>query len=152
MAESNHASAIRELGPEDYDKGFLGLLAQLTTVGDVSVEDYKRRWQELNDSPDYHVAVAEDSSTGKLVGTASLIVEKKFIHSCGKVGHIEDVVVDEAARGQKLGQRLIEELISIAKQQGCYKVILDCGEHNVPFYEKCGLTKKEVQMVKYLDR
>eukprot|EP00878_Enallax_costatus_P031181 GHUV01034075.1.p1 GENE.GHUV01034075.1~~GHUV01034075.1.p1 ORF type:complete len:134 (+),score=26.98 GHUV01034075.1:319-720(+) len=93
-----------------------------------------------------------DSSTGKLVGTASLIVEKKFIHSCGKVGHIEDVVVDEAARGQKLGQRLIEELISIAKQQGCYKVILDCGEHNVPFYEKCGLTKKEVQMVKYLDR
>ena len=31
---------------------------------------------------------------------------------------------------------------------GCYKVILDCAEANVPFYEKCGLTRKEVQMVR----
>ena len=31
---------------------------------------------------------------------------------------------------------------------GCYKVILDCSEDNVPFYAKCGLTKKEVQMVR----
>ncbi len=30
---------------------------------------------------------------------------------------------------------------------GCYKVILDCAEANVSFYEKCGLTRKEVQMV-----
>lgn len=24
-----------------------------------------------------------------------------------------------------------------------------CSEENVPFYDKCGLTKKEVQMVRY---
>ncbi len=35
----------------------------------------------------------------------------------------------------------------VCKERGCYKVILDCAEHNVAFYEKCGLTKKEVQMV-----
>lgn len=34
------------------------------------------------------------------------------------------------------------------QEAGCYKVILDCSEDNVPFYEKCGLTRKEVQMVK----
>lgn len=34
-----------------------------------------------------------------------------------------------------------------AKEAGCYKVILDCAENNVAFYEKCGLTRKEVQMV-----
>ena len=27
-------------------------------------------------------------------------------------------------------------------------MILDCSEDNVPFYNKCGLTKKEVQMVR----
>jgi hypothetical protein len=43
--------------------------------------------------------------------------------------------------------RLIEELVRVAKQQGCYKVILDCAESNVAFYEKCGLSRKEVQMV-----
>lgn len=44
--------------------------------------------------------------------------------------------------------RLIDELVRVARQQGCYKVILDCAEHNIPFYEKCGLSRKEVQMVR----
>lgn len=35
-----------------------------------------------------------------------------------------------------------------AKEVGCYKVILDCSEDNVNFYQKCGFTKKEVQMVR----
>lgn len=48
--------------------------------------------------------------------------------------------------------RLIEELTQRAAALQCYKIILDCGEHNVPFYEKCGLVKKEVQMVRYFDR
>ena len=34
------------------------------------------------------------------------------------------------------------------QEMGCYKVILDCNEDNVTFYEKCGLIKKEIQMVK----
>lgn len=42
---------------------------------------------------------------------------------------------------------VIEALMAFAKEAGCYKVILDCGESNVAFYEKCGLTCKEVQMV-----
>jgi glucosamine-phosphate N-acetyltransferase len=47
----------------------------------------------------------------------------------------------------RLQCRLIDALVRVAKQQGCYKVILDCTEHNVLFYEKCGLSRKEVQMV-----
>lgn len=143
---------IRKLESGDYGKGFLGLLSQLTTVGDISREAFEERLKEMSESPDYHIAVVEDKATSKLVGTAALIVERKFIHACGKVGHIEDVVVDQAARGQRLGQRLIEELVSVCRAKGCYKVILDCADHNVAFYEKCGLTKKEIQMVKYLDR
>jgi len=43
---------------------------------------------------------------------------------------------------------LIDELVKVAQEQGCYKVILDCAENNVDFYGKCGLTRKEVQMVR----
>ena len=43
--------------------------------------------------------------------------------------------------------RVIEALMDFSSAAGCYKVILDCGESNVAFYEKCGLTRKEVQMV-----
>lgn len=46
--------------------------------------------------------------------------------------------------------RIIEALTNIGRVEGCYKIILDCGEHNVQFYEKCGYKKKEVQMVQYL--
>jgi glucosamine-phosphate N-acetyltransferase len=45
---------------------------------------------------------------------------------------------------------LVEALVEASKAAGCYKVILDCAEHNVAFYEKCGLARKEVQMARYL--
>ncbi len=43
--------------------------------------------------------------------------------------------------------RLIAAATEFSKEAGCYKVILDCAEDNVEFYAKCGLTRKEVQMV-----
>lgn len=151
-SEASTSIKVRALELEDFDKGFLTMLGQLTTVGDVTREKFEERFKEVSESPDYHIAVVEDLDSGKVVGTAALIIERKFIHECSKVGHIEDVVVDSEVRGKRLGQRLIEELMRVCKERGCYKVILDCAEHNVAFYEKCGLTKKEVQMVKYFDR
>lgn len=91
-----------------------------------------------------------DLDKKKIIATATLLVELKFIRNCGKCGHIEDVVVDSTYRGQRLGLRVIEALMDAAKEAGCYKVILDCSESNATFYQKAGLTKKEIQMVRYL--
>jgi glucosamine-phosphate N-acetyltransferase len=148
---------IRSLEPSDFSKGFLALLAKLTTVGNVSEEEFTRRFEEIFDaekkiegqSPPYTIAVIEDQ--GRIVATGTLLIEKKFIHSCGCIGHIEDVVVDEAIRGHQLGKRIIRFLTDCAKDANCYKVILDCSEHNVGFYEKCGYSRKSVQMAKYFD-
>lgn len=55
----------------------------------------------------YHTIVIVDTNApaaNRIVGTASLIVERKFTHHCGKVGHIEDVVTDEACRGKGFGK------------------------------------------------
>lgn len=41
--------------------------------------------------------------------------------------------------------RLIEHLKTIGVKMGCYKVLLDCSEKNVPFYERTGFKKKCVQ-------
>ena len=43
----------------------------------------------------------------------------------------------------------MEQLKHLAFSRGCYKVILDCTEQNVPFYLSCGFTRKEVQMALY---
>ncbi|GAX80408.1 hypothetical protein CEUSTIGMA_g7847.t1 [Chlamydomonas eustigma] len=137
---------IRDLQRTDNHKGYLNLLAQLTSVGDISDLEFEERFNELETSRDYQVLVIEDTSCSRVVGTATLLIERKFIHNCGKVAHVEDVVVDDAYRGKQLGKRLIEALIQASKATGCYKVILDCSEANVSFYEKCGLKRKEVQM------
>jgi glucosamine-phosphate N-acetyltransferase len=50
----------------------------------------------------------------------------------------------------KLGYWIIETLKHIGAMAGCYKIILDCSEKNVQFYEKCGFKKKEVEMVWYI--
>ena len=46
-----------------------------------------------------------DKESGQVVAAGTLLVELKVIHSCGTVGHVEDVVVAASCRGLKLGQR-----------------------------------------------
>jgi len=110
------------------------------------------RVKQVTQNPAYAVVVIEDVVQKKVVGTAQLIIEDKFIHECGRVGHVEDVVVDASVRGRNLGRKVVEAVTAIAKQKGCYKCILDCAEDNAGFYGKLGYKRKEVQMVQYFDR
>ncbi|KAL3637528.1 Glucosamine-phosphate N-acetyltransferase-like protein [Castilleja foliolosa] len=141
---------VRKLEISDKQKGFVELLQQLTVCGPISDEAFEERFQELAKCGDDHlVCVIEDNNLGKIVGTGIVFIEKKFIRNCGKVGHIEDVVVDSSVRGKQLGKKVIGFLSDHARRMGCYKVILDCSVDNRPFYERCGFKQKETQMVKY---
>lgn len=87
---------------------------------------------------DYYVIVVEDTQLGKIVATATLITEHKFIHSCAKRGRVEEVVVTDVCRGKQLGKLLVATLIQLSKKLDCYKITLECLPKNVPFYEKFG--------------
>lgn len=141
---------LRRLEITDKKKGFIELLQQLTVCDSVSDKDFEDRFEELVSEGDNHViCVIEDGNTGKIVATGSVFIEKKFIRNCGKVGHIEDIVVDASTRGMNFGKKIVEFLTQHANSIGCYKVILDCSAENRVFYEKCGYKQKEIQMVKY---
>lgn len=141
---------VRKLQLSDRSKGFIELLQQLTVCDFISDEKFEERFQELSFLGEDHViCVIEDASTGKIVASGSVFIEKKFLRNCGKVGHIEDVVVDSNARGMQLGKKIVSFLTDHARSVGCYKVILDCSNENRVFYEKCGFKQKEVQMVRY---
>lgn len=86
----------------------------------------------------------------RVIASATLLVEHKFLRMGSLAGHIEDVVVDPAHQGQNLGRVLIDALSDLARRLGCYKVVLDCSHANVKFYEKCGYEAKGVEMKKYL--
>lgn len=46
---------------------------------------------------------------------------------------------------------IIERLVEEARAYGCYKIILDCNEKNVAFYEQCGFSRRSVHMAFYYD-
>lgn len=141
---------VRKLEVSDKSKGFIELLQQLSVCESVSDKEFVERFQELSSLGDDHViCVIEDDQLGKIIATGSVFIEKKFIRNCGKVGHIEDIVVDSNARGLQLGKKILGFLTEHARSKGCYKVILDCSAENKGFYEKCGFKQKEIQMVKY---
>ncbi|KAB1204496.1 Glucosamine 6-phosphate N-acetyltransferase [Morella rubra] len=142
---------VRRLQISDKSKGFIELLRQLTVCDSVSDKDFEERFHDISSLGDNHViGVIEDEFFGKIIATGSVFIENKFLRNCGKVAHIEDVVVDSKARGMQLGKKIITFLTDHAHSMGCYKVILDCSLENKPFYEKCGFKQKEIQMAKYL--
>ena len=127
---------IRELRKEDLWNGFLTTLDSLRQASDIDRNKADEIFEKINSNPDHIVAIAE--LDGKIVGATTLLIEPKFIHKGGLVGHIEDVVVDKNFEGQKIGEKIMKYLLEFAKNRGCYKTILDCTDDVKPFYEKLG--------------
>ena len=88
--------------------------------------------------------MADDN--GKIVGSATLLIEQKFIHNGGHVGHIEDVVVSKEFEGRGIGIKLVTSLLEKADTMNCYKTILDCKDELIPFYERIGFKQESNQM------
>ncbi|KAK9379904.1 acyl-CoA N-acyltransferase [Kockiozyma suomiensis] len=129
---------LRPLQLSDYESGYLDVLSDLTAVGNISKEMFAAQVEFMRArSGEYFGIVIEKTSTGKVVAVGTLLVEHKFIHECGLVGHIEDIAVAKSEQGKKLGIKIIHALDFIGKKAGCYKNILDCSAHNEQFYVKC---------------
>ena len=143
--------ALRTLRSSDFSHSFLTLLEQLTEVGSIDEGFFHSRLQRCGARSNTHLVVAEDEQTGRVLASGTVVTELKLIHQCGLAGHIEDVVVDACVRRKGLGRRVVRTLLDLAREAGAYKCILDCMEHNVPFYESCGFKRKEVMMINYLD-
>lgn len=141
----------RQLDRSDFDKGYLQLLGQLTNIGKVDRKAFNVAFDTMAAYPLQRTFVVEDVSKGKIIACITVFIEQKFARNCGRVGHIEDVVTDSNYRGKGLGKIIVDHAVHWSKQNGCYKVILDCAQKNVAFYEKCGFKTKELQMAYYFE-
>jgi glucosamine-phosphate N-acetyltransferase len=126
---------VRQLTREDLFAGFVEALGSLAEVGINSparlleLYDLRQRQGVLT-----FVCVEHD----RVLGTASLVVEQKFIHGGGKVGHVEDVAVHPGHQSRGVGRRLVGHAVEQASRHGCYKVILNCSDRLVGFYGLAG--------------
>lgn len=72
---------MRALRPSDYNNGFLDCLRVLTTVGDITEEEFNDQYTWMSEqNGTYFILVVEDTNNGanKVVGTGALIVERKL--------------------------------------------------------------------------
>ncbi len=67
--------------------------------------------------------------------------------------YIDDICVDECARGVHIGTKLYEHVLAFAKEKGFDNITLNVWAFNegaYKFYEKCGMTKQRTIMEKSL--
>ena len=141
---------IRKIEVNDYNKKYIDLLSQLSIVDskDITFENFTNYINTLHNK---HMIYVIEKDT-RIISTITIIIEDKIIHNMGRVMHIEDVVIDKDYRGNGLGKLVLQYAVSIAQQEKCYKIILNCSEENKGFYEKCDFIHKNqnIQMSYYL--
>jgi glucosamine-phosphate N-acetyltransferase len=140
---------FRQLESNDYDSNYFQVLSQLSIVDkkSITLDQWNQFISQLNNNHQIYVLV--DSSSNNIIASGTLLIENKIIHNMGKVAHIEDIVTDNKFRGRGYGKMMIEYLIDKAKEHQVYKIILNCSDDNIKFYEKCGFELKSNQMAKY---
>lgn len=143
-SEAGDGLVMRPLNTEDYKKGYLDLLSQLTEVGEISQDKFLERFAEMKACKNnYFIVVIEDTKKTKVIASGTLAVEHKFIHRNASRGRVEDIVVDKEYRKRQLGKLLVETLTLLSKEIGCYKTSLECTENLIQFYSQFGFNREE---------
>ena len=84
------------------------------------------------------LVIAEENRI--ILGMASISFNLALRYN-GEYCQLEELVVDQDARGKNVGGLLIEETLKLAKNRGCKEFglyLLESTKHNQPFYEKYG--------------
>lgn len=129
----------------DYE-GYARLCSENNSI--FTYKQFKTCYEEIHNREESGIWVLEKNN--EIVGTATIIVETKFIHNISRVAHIEDVFISKNYRGLGIGSILIKHLIQQADSLGCYKIICVCRDEVVSFYKKCGMNVRGAFMCKLL--
>lgn len=90
----------------------------------------------------YTEKVVKDGKQEELeICHGTLIINFRKAINADPAAIIEDVWTEFSFRKKGHGRTIVQDLIEIAKDRGCYKVILNAAEHNWPFYQKIGFKR-----------
>lgn len=86
-SESDKEFEFRLLKRDDFNRGYMELLSQLTVVGNVSQTDFEQRFDSLfpHRADTYRMVVVVDKEIDKIVACGTIFIEKKFLRQTGIV-------------------------------------------------------------------
>ena len=98
-------------------------------------------WDKILAEPGHHYLVTEID--GKIVSSCVLLIINNLTRNGSPYGLIENVVTHPEYRNRGVGTRLLKRAQEIARENGCYKVMLMSGRKKaIPFYEKAGFERE----------
>ena len=126
----------------------LELLAILADATSASGEEFfdTETFESLISNKRGSLVIAEED--GKVLGMASISFNLALRYN-GEYCQLEELVVNEEARGKNVGGLLIQETLRLAKERGCKEFglyLLESTKHNQGFYEKYGFVKIGAEM------
>ena len=120
------------------------ILGQLS----ASAAPTARQIAEIVASPGTRLLVARDGD-GEVVGTLTLVLSRI---STGMLARLEDVVVDDRARRQGVGEALVSAAMRLAGDAGARKLELTCRPHRDEanrLYRRLGFTLRDTNVYRY---
>ena len=131
---------LRELNEKDLES-LIKLYEQLDGAnGDFTAEDARKIWKdeiEGNKKIKYFGAVEK----GKVISTCYCLIIPNLTRLGSSIAFVENVVTDSEYRGQGLGRKVMEMAIEFARENNCYKVILQSASFRKEahqFYKNLG--------------
>ena len=131
---------------DDLREAFDRLVPQLSSSNPPPTDDELRH---IIESPASILLVARDDQSGRVLGSLTLVV---FPIPTGMRAWIEDVVVDEAARGQGVGEALNRHALDRARAEGAKTVDLTSRPTRVAanrLYLRLGFIPRETNIYRF---
>jgi len=129
---------------DELEEAFRRLIPQLSSTAAVPG---RKELQEMIDSPAVILLMARDE--GRIVGSLSLVV---FRNPTGVRAWIEDVIVDESARGRGIGEAITRAAIERAREMGARTVDLSsrpAREAANRLYQRIGFELRNSNLYRY---
>ena len=129
----------------------LSLLSELSIVTELDTNLYLEHVKKISSMGTIFVSYIDTplSENFDIIASGTIIIEPKLIRGGKSVGHIEDIVVKSTHRGKQISSDILNLLKNIARENNCYKVILDCNEEVKKVYNRSGFEEKGLQMGMY---
>lgn len=130
---------------------YINLLSMLTSAPELDDDQFHQLLQKINQNSLIWIACINDINSPEfdIIASGTLLIEHKFIRGGMNVGHIEDIVVHNNYRKIGISQVILDKLKEFAKNNNCYKIILDCKETLSHVYIKNKFEVNGLQMSFY---
>lgn len=88
-----------------------------------------------------HIVIAEKDNN--IIGSGTLLIENKLTYGGCKMAHIENILINESNRGQKIGIQIINKLIELSEIHKCYRIDLICADDLIKYYKKINFNTRD---------